>query len=42
MSGVQHVVLVHFPIAVSITAVGFDYAAQWTDAGLGGRGLLQL
>lgn len=26
----QHVVLVHFPIAAFITAVGFDYAAQWT------------
>jgi len=26
----QHVVLVHFPIATFITAVGFDYAAQWT------------
>jgi uncharacterized membrane protein len=26
----QHVVLVHFPIAAFVTAVGFDYAAQWT------------
>jgi uncharacterized membrane protein len=26
----QHVVLVHFPIAAFITAVGFDCAAQWT------------
>ena len=26
----QHVVLVHFPIAAFITAVGFDYAAQWS------------
>ena len=26
----QHVVLIHFPIAAFITAVGFDYAAQWT------------
>jgi uncharacterized membrane protein len=26
----QHVALIHFPIAVFITAVGFDYAAQWT------------
>jgi uncharacterized membrane protein len=26
----QHIVLVHFPIAAFITAVGFDYAAQWT------------
>ena len=26
----QHVVLVHFPIAAFITAVGFDCAAHWT------------
>ena len=26
----QHVVLIHFPIAVFITAVAFDYVAQWT------------
>jgi len=26
----QHVVLIHFPIAVLITAVAFDYLAQWT------------
>ena len=26
----QHVVLVHFPIALFLTAVGFDVAAQWT------------
>jgi uncharacterized membrane protein len=26
----QHVVLVHFPIAVFVTAVGLDCAAQWT------------
>ena len=26
----QHVVLVHFPIALLLTAVGFDVAAQWT------------
>ena len=26
----QHVVLVHFPIALFLTAVGFDCAAQWT------------
>jgi len=26
----QHVVLVHFPIALFLTAVGFDFAAQWT------------
>jgi uncharacterized membrane protein len=26
----QHVVLIHFPIALFITAVAFDLAAQWT------------
>jgi uncharacterized membrane protein len=26
----QHVVLVHFPIALFITAVTFDFIAQWT------------
>ena len=26
----QHVVLVHFPIAFFLTAVGFDFAAHWT------------
>lgn len=26
----QHVVLIHFPIALFITGVGFDLAAQWT------------
>ena len=26
----QHVVLVHFPIALFLTAVGFDVAAEWT------------
>ena len=26
----QHVVLIHFPIALFITAVVFDLAAQWT------------
>ena len=26
----QHVVLIHFPIAAFITAVGFDYVAEWT------------
>lgn len=26
----QHIVLVHFPIAAFITAVGFDCVAQWT------------
>ena len=25
----QHVVLIHFPIALFIAAVGFDYLAQW-------------
>jgi uncharacterized membrane protein len=26
----QHVVLIHFPIALFITAVAFDFCAQWT------------
>lgn len=26
----QHVVLIHFPIALFIAAVGFDLAARWT------------
>ena len=26
----QHVVLIHFPIALVITSVGFDYMAHWT------------
>ncbi len=26
----QHVVLVHFPIALFLTGVGFDLAARWT------------
>ena len=26
----QHVVLIHFPIALFSVAVGFDYLAQWT------------
>src|SRR5262245_1398761 len=26
----QHVVLIHFPIALCITAVAFDFVAQWT------------
>jgi uncharacterized membrane protein len=26
----QHVVLIHFPIALLTAAVGFDYLAQWT------------
>ena len=25
----QHVVLIHFPIALFVTAVAFDYLAQW-------------
>src|SRR5438874_7042516 len=28
----QHVVLIHFPIAVFITAVAFDYVPQWTKS----------
>jgi len=27
----QHVVLIHFPIALFITAVAFDFIAHWTD-----------
>jgi len=27
----QHVVLIHFPIALFITAVAFDFLAQWTN-----------
>lgn len=26
----QHIVLVHFPIALFISAVGFDFMARWT------------
>ena len=33
----QHVVLIHFPIALFITAVAFDLVAQWTKV----RGLVQ-
>jgi uncharacterized membrane protein len=34
--GIQHVILVHFPIALFITAVAFDLAAQFTKRkGLG-------
>ena len=33
----QHVVLIHFPIALFITAVAFDLIAQWTKR----RGLTQ-
>jgi len=29
----QHVVLIHFPIALFITAVAFDYLAVWTNRG---------
>jgi uncharacterized membrane protein len=29
----QHVVLIHFPIALFITAVAFDFIAQWTKRG---------
>lgn len=28
----QHVVLIHFPIALFITAVGFDFTRQWTKS----------
>jgi uncharacterized membrane protein len=28
----QHIVLIHFPIALFITAVAFDYLAQWTKS----------
>jgi uncharacterized membrane protein len=27
----QHVVLIHFPIALFLTSVMFDFIAQWTD-----------
>jgi uncharacterized membrane protein len=27
----QHVVLIHFPIALFLTAVAFDLVAQWTE-----------
>jgi uncharacterized membrane protein len=33
----QHVVLIHFPIGLFITAVAFDFTAQWTKR----RGLAQ-
>jgi len=29
----QHVVLIHFPIALLIAAVAFDYTAHWTKNG---------
>jgi uncharacterized membrane protein len=39
----QHVVLVHFPIALFITGVGLDYAAQWTKkASLGAAAYINL
>ena len=28
----QHIVLIHFPIALFIAAVAFDYLAQWTKS----------
>ena len=38
----QHVVLIHFPIALFIAAVAFDYLAHWTKSrDTGGRGVLQ-
>ena len=29
----QHVVLIHFPIALFLAGVGFDFAAHWTKRG---------
>jgi uncharacterized membrane protein len=29
----QHVVLIHFPIALFLTGVAFDFTAQWTRRG---------
>jgi uncharacterized membrane protein len=29
----QHIVLIHFPIALFITAIAFDFVAQWTKRG---------
>jgi len=38
----QHVVLVHFPIALFLTGVAFDWAGQWTRAkGSVRNGILQ-
>jgi uncharacterized membrane protein len=35
----QHVVLIHFPIALFITGVVFELVTQWTKAAwFGGRG----
>jgi len=34
----QHVVLIHFPLALFVAAVAFDYVAQWTKhQGLAGK-----
>jgi hypothetical protein len=38
----QHVVLIHFPIALFITAVAFDFLAQWRKSQTGRRRLSQL
>ena len=38
----QHVVLIHFPIALYLTGVAFDVVAEWTKwLDLGGGGWLQ-
>ena len=29
----QHVVLIHFPIALFLVSVAFDFAAQWRRSG---------
>ena len=39
----QHVVLIHFPIALFLTAVAFDYYAQWAkDQGVASAASLNL
>ena len=39
----QHVVLIHFPIALFLTAVAFDYYAQWVkDHGVAAAAYLNL
>jgi uncharacterized membrane protein len=39
----QHVVLIHFPIALFLTAVAFDYYAQWAkDKGVASAAYLNL
>ena len=39
----QHVVLIHFPIALFLTAVAFDYYAQWAnDRGVAAAAYLNL